>query len=73
MIEQNTHDQLPVVNIEKVLETPELTDINGPRGEFHATLGLIGKALGTKNIGVNVTVVQPEKKSLASTLSLQER
>lgn len=63
MTERTTQNQLPVVNIDKVLETPELTDINGPRGGFHATLGLIGKALGTKNIGVNVTVVQAGKKA----------
>lgn len=53
----------PVVNIDDVLADPTLTDINGPRGPFHATLGFIGKALGTKNLGINVTVVPLGKKA----------
>jgi uncharacterized cupin superfamily protein len=53
----------PIVNWEDVLSNPEFTDVNGPRGQFHATLGLVGKALGTKNIGINVTVVPAGKKA----------
>ncbi len=55
--------KVPIVNIENVLADPVWIDVTGPRGSFEATLGLIGKALGTKNIGINVTVVPAGKKA----------
>jgi uncharacterized cupin superfamily protein len=51
------------LNWEDLLANPDFTDVNGPRGPFHATLGLIGKALGTPNIGINITVVPAGKKA----------
>jgi uncharacterized cupin superfamily protein len=56
-------DGLPVANMNDVLADPALTDTNGPRGPFHAELGFVGKALGTRNIGVNVTVVPAGRKA----------
>lgn len=56
-------DRPPVVNIDAVLADPTLTDTNGPRGRFHATLGFVGRALGTRNIGVTVTVVPAGRKA----------
>lgn len=51
----------PIANIDDILATPEHVDRNGPRGGFDATIGMIGRALATKNIGINVTVVAPGK------------
>lgn len=54
-------DSPPVVNIEDVLATPEYTDANPERGKFQASFGFIGKALGSANIGINITIVPPGK------------
>jgi uncharacterized cupin superfamily protein len=53
----------PVANIDAVLSDPALTDRNGPRGNFDATLGFIGRALGSRDIGVTITVVAPGKRA----------
>ncbi len=53
----------PIVNIDDVLADPALSDTTGPRGAFEAKLGLIGKALGTLKIGINVTVVPAGKRA----------
>ncbi len=53
----------PIVNIEAVLGDPAFTKTNGPRGHFEAQLGYIGKALGTKNIGITATVVPAGKRA----------
>lgn len=51
----------PIANIDDVLATPEHVDRNGPRGPFEATFGRIGRVLGARQLGVNVTVVAPGK------------
>jgi len=53
----------PVVSIDDVLANPALCDRNGPRGEFDATLGFVGKALRSRNIGATVTVVPAGKRA----------
>jgi len=51
---------MPVVrNINTILDDPDHTLVRDRRGKYQATLGLIGKALGTKGIGMNLTVVPP--------------
>ena len=51
----------PVVNVDEVLTQSEYTDTNPERGKFQARFGFIGKALGTRKIGINVTVVPAGK------------
>lgn len=51
----------PIANIDDILAEREFTDRNGPHGRFDAAIGMIGRALGTRNIGINVTVVAPGK------------
>ncbi|MEO0818957.1 MAG: cupin domain-containing protein [Pseudomonadota bacterium] len=53
----------PVVNIDKVLADPGTSQAHGPRGPFEARLGLIGHALGSNRIGINVTVVPAGKRA----------
>ncbi len=53
----------PIVNIDDILAGEDHVDVNGPRGPFEARLGLLGKALGTRNLGVNVTVVPAGKRA----------
>ncbi|MEO0914622.1 MAG: cupin domain-containing protein [Pseudomonadota bacterium] len=53
----------PVVNIEDILQSEEHTLTRERRGVYASKLGLIGKALGTENIGVNVTIVPPRSKA----------
>ncbi len=52
-----------IAHIDAVLADPATRQENAERGPFQATLGLIGKALGTARIGVNVTVVPPGKRA----------
>ena len=58
-----TEPKAPIVNIATVLDDPALTDTNAPGGGFEARLGFIGKALGTRRLGINVTVVPAGKKA----------
>lgn len=58
-----TGKRSPVVNLEDVLASPDLVDRNGPRGPFEARIGMVGRALGTRDLGVNVTVVPPGKRA----------
>ncbi|MEL6204726.1 MAG: cupin domain-containing protein [Pseudomonadota bacterium] len=51
----------PVMNIEDVFARPDCTDENPERGHYAARFALIGKALETANIGVNLTVVPAGK------------
>jgi len=51
--------QAPIVNIATVIANPDLTEVRARRGKYESTLGLIGKALGTRGIGINVTIVPP--------------
>ncbi|MTI44485.1 putative cupin superfamily protein [Roseibium hamelinense] len=51
----------PILNIEEVLAQPDMCDENPERGKFQARFGFIGRALGTQQIGVNVTIVPPGK------------
>lgn len=51
----------PIVNIAEILADPAFTDSNPERGKFQARFGFIGRALGTRKIGLNVTVVPPGK------------
>lgn len=53
----------PVVNIADVLADPDLVIDNPERGAYQARLALIGRALGTGQIGINLTVVPPGKKA----------
>ncbi|MEL6169490.1 MAG: cupin domain-containing protein [Pseudomonadota bacterium] len=53
----------PVLNIDDVLATQELVDTNPRRGQFESRMGAIGRALDTKGIGINVTVVPPGRKA----------
>lgn len=53
----------PVVNIADVLADPGLTDTNRPGTGFDATLGAVGRALGTRKIGATATVVAPGAKA----------
>lgn len=54
---------IPVINISEVLERPDLMQARDRRGIFEAKLGLIGKALGTRQIGINLTMVPPRSKA----------
>ncbi|MEL6240964.1 MAG: cupin domain-containing protein [Pseudomonadota bacterium] len=54
----------PIVNIDTILEDPDFTDTNPRRGDaFEAQLGFIGAKLGTRQIGINLTVVPPRSKA----------
>ena len=53
----------PVVNIADVLADPALVDDRARRGVFQAKVGMIGRALGSKGVGINVTVVPPRSKA----------
>ncbi|MEM8728794.1 MAG: cupin domain-containing protein [Pseudomonadota bacterium] len=51
----------PVVNIADVEADPALTDSNPERGRFQAEFAFVGRALATKNIGINLTKVPAGK------------
>ena len=53
--------QSPVCNIEDVLAQPEMTDTNPARGDYQARFAFIGKALGSRKIGINLTIVPAGK------------
>ena len=55
--------QSPVVNINDVVASAEWTEINPRRDDFEARFAFIGKALGTKGIGLNLTIVPPHSKA----------
>ncbi|MEL6232900.1 MAG: cupin domain-containing protein [Pseudomonadota bacterium] len=58
-----TKTSLPVANIADVVDTPDLVLTRDRKGVFEAKLALIGKALGTKQIGINLTMVPPQSKA----------
>lgn len=51
----------PVVNIDTILDEPDHVDRNCTGERFEATLGLVGRALGTSQIGLTLTVTPPGK------------
>jgi len=53
----------PVANAEEVLADPDAVIDYAERGAFQARLAPVGRVLGTKKIGVNLTVVPPGKKA----------
>ncbi|MEM1267784.1 MAG: cupin domain-containing protein [Pseudomonadota bacterium] len=53
----------PVINIADVLTNPDFVLDRSRRGTFESRLALIGKALGTAGIGVNLTIVPPKSKA----------
>lgn len=53
----------PVINVVDVLADPDHVIENPERGAFQARLALIGRALGTGQIGINMTVVPPGKRA----------
>lgn len=53
----------PIANIDAVLADPAHRHENAERGQFQALIGRVGQALGTRQIGVNVTVVPAGKKA----------
>jgi len=53
----------PVVNIHDILNDPKLVDDRPRRGKFEAKIGMIGRALGSTGVGINVTVVPPRSKA----------
>ncbi|MEM6887835.1 MAG: cupin domain-containing protein [Pseudomonadota bacterium] len=59
----DTNTNPPVVNIEDVLANPEFCDANPRRGDFEARFGFVGRALNSRGIGVNITIVPPRSKA----------
>ncbi|MEO1702757.1 MAG: cupin domain-containing protein [Pseudomonadota bacterium] len=53
----------PVVNINEIANDRDHLLTRSRRGAFESQLALIGKALGTKNIGINLTIVPPQSKA----------
>lgn len=53
----------PIVNIADIAADPDHLHVRERRGSFEATLALVGKALGTKKIGINLTMVPPRSKA----------
>lgn len=51
----------PVVNINDVIAMPEFGDVNPERGVYEARFAFIGRALQTKKLGINVTMVPAGK------------
>ncbi|MEO1732755.1 MAG: cupin domain-containing protein [Pseudomonadota bacterium] len=53
----------PVIAIEDVLANPEFCDHNPRRGDFEARFALIGQALDTRGIGINLTIIPARSKA----------
>ena len=53
----------PVVNINEIANDPDFVLIRDRKGSFEAKLALIGKALGTNGMGINLTMVPPHSKA----------
>ncbi len=53
----------PVVNIQEVASNSDYLITRQRQGNFEAQLALIGKALGTKRIGINLTIVPAHSKA----------
>lgn len=53
----------PIVNIAEVLADSAFSDTNRPGPGFDATLGAVGRALGTRKIGATATTVAPGAKA----------
>lgn len=51
----------PICNIDDIFDDPAFVRVNEERGRFQARFGLLGKALGTGKIGLNVTEVPAGK------------
>ena len=54
-------DTAPVVNLDAILDDPDHSDSNRHGDRVAARIGLLGKALGTSQIGMTVTVTDPGK------------
>lgn len=50
-----------IVNLSSILDRSDARDENAHGDLFQATLGLVGKALGTSQIGMTLTVTPPGK------------
>lgn len=53
----------PIVNIHDIAADPSFLLQRERRGRFEAQLAMVGKALGTKSIGLNLTIVPPKSKA----------
>ena len=53
----------PVVNITEITDNPDFLLTRERKGSFQSTLALIGKALGTRGIGINLTIVPAHSKA----------
>lgn len=53
----------PVVNIQEVASNSDYLITRQRQGNFEAQLALVGKALGTKRIGINLTIVPAHSKA----------
>ncbi|SEA35634.1 cupin domain-containing protein [Rubrimonas cliftonensis] len=54
-------DRAPVVNIDAILDDPALSDENRHGARIAARMAAVGRALGTSQIGVTLTVTPPGK------------
>ena len=55
------HPSPPLCNIDDILSQPEFCDHTPERGDYEARFGFIGRALGSKKIGMNITIVPAGK------------